>query len=116
MQTNAVRSPGGRRRLTFHSTSLAALGEVYLLKGRPDDALPPAYRALDVGSQVLRMWQPGVGPAAPRRERHDTRPGIGCAGGGGSSRQALTLGEGLGMRPLRGPLSPRPWHPVCQMT
>jgi len=99
MQTNAVRSPGGRCRRTFHARSLAALGEAYLLKGRPDDALPLAYRALDVARRYYECGNQAwalrlLGESATTRDQASVVPAEEY------SRQALTLGEGLGMRPL----------------
>ena len=77
---------GGRYR-RGHGGHVDALGEAYLLKGRPDDALLLAYRALDVARRYYECGNQAwalrlLGESATTRD------------------QALTLGEGLGMRLL----------------
>ena len=72
------------------------LGEAYLRIGRLNDAFPLAERSLGAAA---RNAASGMGPAAPRRDRHAPRaPEVDQAEA--HYQQALTLAEALGMRPL----------------
>ena len=89
---------GGRYR-RGHGGHVDALGEAYLQKGRPDDALLLAYRALDVARRYYECGNQAwalrlLGESATTRDQASVVPAEEY------SRQALTLGEGLGMRLL----------------
>ena len=89
------------------------LGEAALLAGRIEEALTHATRALEFASTskqrgnqawLLRL----LGEIAARREHVESESAE------AHYRQALALADELGMRPLAGPLPPRPRHAVCQ--
>jgi tetratricopeptide (TPR) repeat protein len=85
--------------IPYSSSSVAALGEAYLLAGRPDDALPLAQRALDVARQYDERGNQAwalqlLGESAAKRDPDSVEPAEGYY------QQALTLDEELGMRPL----------------
>ena len=98
--------------LRGHAYRVAWLSEVCRLAGRGEEAWQHARQALDLarqqkerGNEALALHQLGVvhahadPPDAAQAEAH--------------YQQALALAEELGMRPLAGPLPPRPGHAVC---
>src|SRR5262249_24912967 len=88
---------GRRRRL---APAIACLSEAYLLAGRLEEARQCAVQALDHahqykqrGNQAWALWLLGESRA------HHASPG--AAPAACHSRQALTLADELGMRPLQ---------------
>jgi tetratricopeptide (TPR) repeat protein len=80
--------------------AVAWLSEAYLLAGRLEDAHTRAAQAVDLtrqyqqrGNQAWALWLLGESTA------RQTSPAVEAAAG--HYRQALTLAEGLGMRPLQ---------------
>src|SRR4029453_18970901 len=91
---------GAARPSVYHARLLGYLSEVYLLDGRPEDALPHAMRALELAharkergfqAYTLRL----VGDIAAHHEPHTVEQAV------AHYRQALTMAEELGMRPLQ---------------
>ncbi len=95
----AVERDASMHMMAFHSLYLAQLSEAYLLAGRPEDAIRPAERALELArahqqrgreAWTLRL----LGELASHRDP----PEVDLAEA--FYRQALALAEELGMRPL----------------
>jgi class 3 adenylate cyclase/tetratricopeptide (TPR) repeat protein len=90
---------GPARRSVYHARLLSYLSEVYLLDGRPEDALPHAVSALELShtrkergfqAYALRL----MGEIAAQHEPPNVEKAE------ADYRQALALAEELGMRPL----------------
>ena len=99
--------------LQDHALRVAWLSEVCRLAGRGEEAWQHARQALDLarqhkerGNEALALHQLGVVHA------HADPPDVAQAEA--HYQQALALAEELGMRPLHGPLPPRPGHAVRQ--
>jgi tetratricopeptide (TPR) repeat protein len=76
------------------------LGVGYVLAGRVAEALPLGQRALEVAqAQKQQGWQAYALRLLGECAVHEAPPDVACAET--SYRQALTLAEGLGMRPLQ---------------
>ena len=95
--------------LQGHAHRVAWLSEVCRLAGRGEEAWQHARQALDLarqqkerGNEALALHQLGVVQA------HADPPDVAQAEA--HYQQALALAEELGMRPLAGPLPPRPGH------
>ena len=87
-------------RMASHSARLAALGEAYLIAGRLDDATALAERALALARERTERgneaWALRLrGAVADRIDQPS------CAPAEASYREAITLADELGMRPLR---------------
>ena len=95
------------------SLRVGYVSEAYLLAGRMEEAVQLAGRALDLArahkergheAWALRL----LGEIAAHQDPPEIEPAA------HHYRQALALAEELGMRPLAGPLPPRPGHAVCR--
>jgi tetratricopeptide (TPR) repeat protein len=88
------------KRSVYHSRLLGYLSEAYLLDGRPDDALPLAKSALESSrSRKERGFQAYALRLVSEIAAQHESPYIDEAES--DYRQALTLAEELGMRPLQ---------------
>jgi tetratricopeptide (TPR) repeat protein len=95
----AVEHAASMREVDFHSHRLACLGEAYLVAGRIDDALATAKQALEISREHKeRGWEAHalrlLGDIAVQH-----RPSA-MEQAEDYYRQAMTLGNVLGMRPL----------------
>ena len=94
--------------------ALPGCGEAYLLAGQASEARSVRRRARWPSPASTRSGatRPGRCGSSARSPRMPTRPTVEQAEA--HYRQALALAEELGMRPLVGPLPPRPRHAVPQ--
>ena len=103
--------PHGRA-ATIMPTGSHGSARFVVWQGRGEEAGQHARQALDLarqqkarGDEAHALHQLGVVYA------HAAPPDVAQAEA--HYQQALALAEELGMRPLDGPLPPRPWHPIC---
>ena len=110
--TQAMEQTIATETVGYQALCRLSLGEAQLLAGRLEEAHALAERALALAREhqerghqayALRL----LGEIAARREPPERDQAE------AHYRQALALAEELGMRPLHGPLPPRPRHAVC---
>jgi tetratricopeptide (TPR) repeat protein len=88
------------KRSVYHARLLGYLSETYLLDGHPDDALPLAVSALEISSsRKERGFQAYTLRLVGEIDAQHEPPNVEEAEA--NYRQALTLAEELGMRPLQ---------------
>src|SRR6185503_14291789 len=97
---HGVEQAPARGRPGFLARSIAWLSEAYLLADRPEDAYQRATQALELarqyqqrGTQAWALWL--LGESTARQASPEVESAT------GHYRQALTLAEALGMRPLQ---------------
>jgi tetratricopeptide (TPR) repeat protein len=96
----AVEQSTSRRYLHFYTLGLTHLGEAYLLAGRMAEAMQCARRALEY-AQTHRERGREAWALRCLGEIHTHPPAPDLASADAHYRQALTLADALGMRPLQ---------------